>query len=105
MKKIIPNHIPAKGWKGGFLKKHPKMNYPNPNLDGLKFTDNNGIEQIVQFNGAVITEGAEDAADDIQLLADTSCNIPGEDENGNSKSYTLPDSLSYLSYLTNLFHS
>ena len=40
MTKLIPNHIPAKCWKGGFLKKHPKMNYPNPNLDGLKLTDN-----------------------------------------------------------------
>ena len=40
MKKIIPNHIPAKGWKGGFLKKHPKANYPKPDLSKLQFTDN-----------------------------------------------------------------
>ena len=40
MKKIIPNHIPALGWKGGFLQKHPEMTYPNPDLSGLPLTDN-----------------------------------------------------------------
>ncbi|MFT5668736.1 MAG: hypothetical protein ACI9DK_002941 [Vicingaceae bacterium] len=40
MEKIIPNQIPAKGWKGGFLKEHPKANYPTPDLSGLTFNGN-----------------------------------------------------------------
>ncbi|MEE9407518.1 MAG: hypothetical protein V3V28_05530 [Polaribacter sp.] len=40
MQKLKPNHIPAKGWKGGFLKKNPEMNYTTPNLGSLDFNDN-----------------------------------------------------------------
>ena len=38
--KLIPNKTPAKGWKGGFLKKHPETNYPDVNLCNLDMTDN-----------------------------------------------------------------
>jgi hypothetical protein len=27
MTKITPNHVPARGWKGGFIKKHPELQY------------------------------------------------------------------------------
>jgi len=37
---IMPNKVPAPGWKGGFLAQHPEMNYPNVNLDALSLTGN-----------------------------------------------------------------
>lgn len=42
MSKISPNHVPAKGWKGGFIEKHPELQYENgiADLSTLAFNDN-----------------------------------------------------------------
>ncbi|TCP27850.1 hypothetical protein EV195_1019 [Tenacibaculum skagerrakense] len=42
MNKIIPNHTPAPGWKGGFIEKHPELQYKDgvANLSTLPFNDN-----------------------------------------------------------------
>jgi hypothetical protein len=42
MSAIIPNHIPAEGWKGGFIKKHPELQYKEgiADLSTLKFNNN-----------------------------------------------------------------
>ncbi len=42
MKKIIPNHVPAKGWKGGFIEYNPALQYKNgiANLSTLDFNCN-----------------------------------------------------------------
>lgn len=42
MNKIVPNHVPAIGWKGGFIESHPELQYVNgvANLSSLTFNDN-----------------------------------------------------------------
>ncbi|MFK7750635.1 MAG: hypothetical protein AB8B65_19750 [Kordia sp.] len=48
-KKITPNHIPAKGWKGGFIEKHPELQYKDgvADLTSLPLTDNlDNVEKI-----------------------------------------------------------
>lgn len=44
--KITPNHVPAAGWKGGFIEKHPELQYKNgiADLSTLDFNDN--LERI-----------------------------------------------------------
>ena len=41
-KKITPNHIPAKGWKGGIIKNHPELQYKDgiADLSSLDLTCN-----------------------------------------------------------------
>ncbi|MDF1697656.1 MAG: hypothetical protein P1U56_17555 [Saprospiraceae bacterium] len=42
MSKIVPNHIPAKGWKGGFIENHPELQYKDgvADLSTIKFNKN-----------------------------------------------------------------
>lgn len=103
MKKLKPNHIPAKGWKGGFLKKHPKMNYPSPNLDGLKFTDNlDNIHKITRQQRVLWPEftwetrkGEKDPKRCFQMFAPDISRI-GYDNSGQSWSIICPQQGTFI---------
>ncbi len=103
MKKIVPNHIPAPGWKGGFLKKHPEMNYPNPDLDGLKFTKNlDNISKIKRQQRALWPEftwetqkGEKDPKRCFQMFAPDISRV-GYDNSGQSWSVICPQQGSFI---------
>jgi hypothetical protein len=46
---LKPNATPSEGWQGGFLKKHPELNYPGLSLEKLPMTDNlDNIKKITR---------------------------------------------------------
>lgn len=103
MKKIIPNHIPAKGWKGGFLKKHPEMNYPDPKLSALEFTGNlDNIEKIKRQQRVLWPEftwetekGAKDPKRCFQMFAPDISRV-GYDNTGQSWSIICPQQGTFI---------
>ncbi|MBO6881822.1 MULTISPECIES: hypothetical protein [Winogradskyella] len=103
MKKLKPNHIPAPGWKGGFLKKHPEMNYPNPDLDNLKFNKNlNCIDNITRQQRVLWPEftwetrkGEKDPKRCFQMFAPDISRI-GYDDTGQSWSIICPQQGTFL---------
>ncbi|WP_034057936.1 hypothetical protein [Lacinutrix jangbogonensis] len=104
MKKLIPNHIPAKGWKGGFLKKHPEANYPKPNLNhGLEFTgnlDNIGLitrqQRVLWPEFTWETEkGAKDPKRCFQMFAPDISRM-GYDDSGQSWSIICPQQGTFI---------
>lgn len=95
--KIIPNHIPAKGWEGGFLEKDPKMKYPDPNLKDLKCTKNlDNIDKIQRQQRALWPEftwetqpGKKDPKRCFQMFAPDISRV-GYDNTGQSWSIVCP---------------
>ena len=103
MKTLKPNHIPAKGWKGGFLKKHPEANYPNPDLSNLETTGNlDNIGKITRQQRVLWPEftwetekGAKDPKRCFQMFAPDISRM-GYDDSGQSWSIICPQQGTFI---------
>ncbi|WP_040281933.1 hypothetical protein [Psychroserpens damuponensis] len=103
MKKLKPNHIPAKGWKGGFLNKHPKAKYPDPDLKGIGLTQNlDNIGKLTRQQRVLWPEftwetrkGKKDPKRCFQMFAPDISRI-GYDNTGQSWSVICPQQGVYL---------
>jgi hypothetical protein len=105
MSTIIPNHIPAEGWKGGFIEKHPELQYKEgiADVSTLKFNKNlDNITSITRQQRVLWPEftweterGAKDPKRCFQMFAPDISRM-GYDDSGQSWSVICPQQGAFI---------
>jgi hypothetical protein len=105
MSTIIPNHIPAEGWKGGFIEKHPELQYKEgiADVSTLEFNENlKNIENITRQQRVLWPEftwetekGAKDPNRCFQMFAPNISRM-GYDDSGQSWSVICPQQGAFI---------
>jgi hypothetical protein len=105
MSTIKPNHIPAAGWKGGFIQKHPELKYKKgiADLSTLKFNKNlDNIQNITRQQRVLWPEftwetdkGAKDPKRCFQMFAPDISRM-GYDDSGQSWSVICPQQGAFI---------